>query len=224
MSESRSSWLFLPLAGVALAAGGYLWGSRSSPPAESPAVGVARDQGRPVVVSAIVNAAIHARQETLPLAPTNARSDLSSASADEDRESLEGAQGPAELDPEEAEDLSQATRIRHFDELSRRIDTEVVDGAWRHATEEPLKRLIAEHLGPKVSVAGVTCASTFCRLRLSHPEMPRVPASSMFAFDLARSSLDVTEVEYDNRDEGVTTLYFKRGPAPATQPALAEAQ
>jgi hypothetical protein len=127
-----------------------------------------------------------------------------------------------EIDPDEAETLSQAERLQYFDELSERIDSEVVDLAWQRATEGPLGRLLAEQLGSNVRVAEATCASSHCRVKLSHPEWARMPPGLMFAFDVARASLQVTEVQYDNRDEGATTLYFKRGSAPAARAALAD--
>ncbi len=127
-----------------------------------------------------------------------------------------------EPDPGEVEALSRAERLQYFDALSARIDSEATDGAWRSATEGPLARLISEQLGSKVSVAEATCASSYCRVQLNHPEWARLPPDLMFAFDLARTSLQVTEAEYDNRDEGATTLYFKRGSAPANQADLAD--
>jgi len=163
---------------------------------------VASHRGQPALGPAIVNAAVRAPEEGAPAAVQD--------------------EGEEELDSEGAEAESQAVRNDHFDELSRRIDREVVDGSWRHATEGPLKSLIAKHLGSKVSVTEATCASTSCRVQLSHPEWPRIPPGWMFALDVARASLEVTEAEYDNRAEGTTTLYFKRGPAPAHQVALVD--
>jgi hypothetical protein len=136
---------------------------------------------------------------------------------------LEAADVGEDLEPEDEEHLAAEARIEHFDELSRRVDGEVVDGAWRHATQGPLERLMSQHLGSKLRVADATCASSFCRVKLSHPERSRISPAGLFEFDLARASLELTDVQYDNRDEGATTLYFRRGPAPATQPAAADA-
>ncbi len=215
MTEPRFGWLFISLAGAALAASGFAWGKRSSPPAGPSGVVVEREshEGRGLGAATPRNAAASTLQAMVPANPGIA-AELLPGDDEQDLDSPGVSEVGAELEPDDEEHLAEEARIQHFDALSRRIDGEVVDGAWRHETEEPLKRLMVQHLGPKVGVAEATCASTHCRVKLTHPEWSRIPPGWTFAFDLARASLEVTEAQYDNRDEGVTTLYFKRGPAP----------
>jgi hypothetical protein len=223
MIEPRATWLFIPLAGAAVMALGHLWGSSSSAtarPSDSVVVSEKQETQAPRATPKT-----RARARAVASGPRTV-SAVAAASADAaGADSLDTADMPAEfeLEPEDEEILAEEARIKHFDELSRRIEAEVVDGAWRHQTEAPLKRLLSQHLGPQIMVAEATCASSFCRVKLTHPDLPRLPTSGIFEFDVARASLEVTEVQYDNRQPGLTTLYFKRGPAPATQPALADA-
>jgi hypothetical protein len=210
MTEPRSSWLFIALAGVGTVAAGHWWGRSSSVAPRTAVVAEARAM-RPAPVAA----AEPSNQDTVHT--PNTAVGVERRAGGENAEALGSAETGDELELEDEELLAEEARTEHFDELSRRIDGEVVDGAWRHETEGPLARLMSQHLGPKVSVSEATCASTFCRVKLSHPDWARIPPGSTFAFDLARASLEVTDVQYDNRSEHVTTLYFRRGPAPATQ-------
>lgn len=236
MVKLRSSWLLIPLSGVLLAAFGYLGGQASSPSVE-PRAGTPIEhhaKSRPAVEDHRQLAAL--QQEVRTLRAANAALALQQqTAADAQRENLQAHAERAADEPDlperdaehgdaeqrAREEQARQERIRYFDELSRRVDTERIDGAWRHHTEAPLQQLLAQHLGPEISVAEATCASTYCRVKLSHPQSPLLRAST-FSFDLARASLEVTEVSFDHREEGTTTLYFKRGPAPAAQ--LADAQ
>src|SRR5262245_3751504 len=150
MTEPRLSWLLVSLAGAALAAAGYLWG-KSSSPAAAPGENVLTSGERevPGPKGATLRAAVHPSPVAVHVA--------SAAPSDgRDLDPLDGAEVGDELEPEDEELLAQETRKKHFDELSQRVDTEVVDGAWRHATEVPLKRLLSEHLGPKLGVSEAT--------------------------------------------------------------------
>ncbi len=211
MTEPRSSWLFISLAGLALAAAGFAWGQRASS-----ANGSEQGMAPRLAAAPATQALVHPRDDGAHRANTSVAPLPSLPQAEQ------VADDDGELEPDDQEVLAQEARIQHFDELSGRVDREVVDGAWRHETEGPLRQLMSQHLGPKVRVSEATCASTLCRVKLSHPDFARIPPGFMFAFDVARAPLAVTEVEYDNREERVTTLYFKRGPAPAAQTALAD--
>jgi hypothetical protein len=228
VAKLRSNWIFIALAGLVLAAVGYRWGLTSSPSTAGRAgkTTVQHAQERPTADDNRQLAAL--QQEVRALRAANAALVLQRQAAAEAPPELSGAQAREEpTEPEadqlELEEQARQTRIQYFDELSRRIDTEAIDGAWRHDTEGPLKQLLAKHLGPEISVAEATCASSYCRVKLNHPQSPRLRGST-FSFDLARASLEVTEVSFDNREQGTTTLYFKRGPAPATQLAEAAAK
>jgi hypothetical protein len=96
-----------------------------------------------------------------------------------------------EVDPKEQERRLEQVRVEHFDALSRRVDTELVDARWQHETEQPLKQLMSKHLGPDFTVSEATCASTLCRVKLEHRAWPRIPTAKVFEFDMARASLEV---------------------------------
>lgn len=220
----RSKWLLIPMAGFALATIGYLWGRTSSDRTEAREAKAATHEGQATAEDPATTAnerqVAALQHEVRRLRRANAGLALHARTAAEAGDELEDSQ--AREEQLGSEDQARQARIEYFDQLSKRVDTEEVDGDWRHHTEAPLKDLLAEHLGREVSLAEVTCASTYCRVKLSHPQSPRLRSGPGFEFDLARASLEVTEVSFDNREEGATTLYFKRGPAPA--PQLAEAQ
>jgi hypothetical protein len=208
VTEPRTRFWLVTLSGAALVAAGYVWGRGSGESVEVDA----RTAPEPEVGTVTVAAA--SRRAAVIPARAAVGAEPSLAGDEHAIGALDTAEGPDELDPEDEEILAQEAQALHFDALNRRIDTERVDGAWRHETEGPLKQLMTQHLAPKIRVSEATCASSFCRVKLDHPEWSRIPPGWMFEFDLARASLEVTEVQYDNREEGATTLYFKRGPAP----------
>ena len=225
MSDRRPSWLIIALAGIALSAAVYLWVQKSPTPSERAAA--SHDGSRLVALEREVQGL---RAATALLATRQAGtepmtsgavvgSDTLARGREEQRlDALDGAGIREEIDPEEEARRDDEERARFLDELSRRVDTEPVEGAWRHDTESGIRRLISEHLGSHVTVSEATCASSLCRVKLSHPEWPHIPQDKMFKFDTNRASLGTSQIQFDTRKDRATTLYFMRDePSVATQ-------
>ncbi len=119
------------------------------------------------------------------------------------------AAGPRSAAEELEAAKRQAARIAFWDELSRRVDTEVADPAWSRETLATIERVVPAQLGPPVTVQA-SCAKTICRARLAHPGWPRIPEDKLVQLTLHRESLGTMEIQLDTRSEGVTTLYFLR--------------
>jgi hypothetical protein len=226
MIEPRWSWLLIPLSVSTLAAAGYAWGHGSVPRQREAVVAVVKSDAQRIaalereVQSLRASNAQQAARLSREAPAVNAAIAAVPPPAGErgdEHEPLDPT--PPEETPEQQERRVQQVRIEHFDALDRRVDTELVDGRWRHETEQPLRQLMTKYLAPEITVSEATCASTLCRVKLSHPAWPHIPATKLFEFNVARASLEVTEIQYDNRADGTTTLYFKRGPAPASIPA-----
>lgn len=127
---------------------------------------------------------------------------------EEDR--LDDADERRPREPELAEAELRETRIRFWDAMSDQVDTEEIDPAWRNTTEPVLEQAIPR-LGPQVSIAETSCASTLCRVKLNHPEWPHIPNERFSDFVMNREGpLASMEIRLDIRDEGNTTLYFVR--------------
>ena len=54
------------------------------------------------------------------------------------------------------------------------------------------------------------CGSSICQAKVNHPEPPRLEEDRLSDFMLQRESLGEMSVQFDVREEGVTTLYFIR--------------
>jgi hypothetical protein len=222
MTNPRLSWLFLSLTGAALALAAYAWGRSSSAPSvmaseAGPRIAALEREVRRL--RAASNKATRPPVEVAARPAANPVMGSEVAQPDGAWDNGEPAAPPVEeqTDPDEVARQAEEKRAKFFDELSQRIDTETIDGAWRHRTEGPLKRLLVQHLEPEASISEATCASSFCRVKLSHPNSSRIPSNKVFDFISDRTSLEVGEVLFDYREERVTTLYFKRGEAPTAR-------
>jgi hypothetical protein len=222
MANKRPTWLIVLLVSIALVPLAYLLGRRSTPPVSQRAGAAASDDGQRLAAlereiqglrAATVRAtlasqeAIAERTTTAAITPEQARGKATPGDDDTLKE---------RLDPEEEARRGDTERAAFLADLSRRVDTEPVDGAWRHDTETGIRRLIAEHLGPKVSISEATCASSVCRVKLNHPEWPHIPTEKMIQFDVNRSSLAASQIQFDPSAERATTLYFMRDQPTAT--------
>jgi hypothetical protein len=209
--KRRPHWLFL-VAGVAVPLGTYVWGRSHAPPTGQRVDVLPSEQ----------------EQRLVALERTVRRLDTSTNSGSprddggkarvvtyHDAEPQGGDAEPAPpaqeaLDPDEERRALRAGRIEFWDGLSDRVDTEPFDPAWRRETEPTITRVLSQRLGPQAHVDEVVCGSSTCRVKLSHPEWPRIPDDEFFDFTMNRESLETMEIQVDSRDEGATVLYFLR--------------
>lgn len=112
------------------------------------------------------------------------------------------------------DEVGGAPRGVFLDGLSARLEAEPPDPAWRRETERALAEVLPQRLGPDVSVGEIACASSLCRAHLHHPSTERLPPDRVMGFLGARGGLDTMELQFDTRDEGVTTLYLLRPRGP----------
>lgn len=216
------------LAGVAAPAGAYVWGRASAPRASERERVLSSEDSRRLAAlerevhrlrAAAAKASIPSKrdsagEDTVKTSDSAGRRDGAEPGGDD----LDGTDAREPLDPEEDERSVREERIAYWDELSHRVNTEPSDPAWRRATEPVISRVIPEQLGPQVSVDEVTCSSSICRAKLTHPEWSRIPSDKFIQFTLNRGSLGAMEIQMDTREEGATVLYFLRTEqAPAEQ-------
>jgi|GEM_PF-1759745 len=224
MANRRPSWLIVLLVAVALAPIAYLLGRKSTPAASQPTAAGASEDGQRLAVLESEIQGLRAATARATLASQQAVAEHATgavvvAAAPRGGEEARRDQDDAvheQLDPEEQARRGDGERAAFLADLSRRVDTEPVDGAWRHDTETGIRRLISEYLGPKVSISEATCASSVCRVKLSHPEWPHLPQDKMIQFDSNRASLGTSQIQFDPSDERATTLYFMRDQVPVT--------
>lgn len=126
-----------------------------------------------------------------------AAEDTASAAPDEERESEEG--------------LNEA-RGQFIAGLSRRMQDEPRDPAWSRAIESAISELLPARLGAGVQVSEVSCSSTLCRAKVSHPSSARLSSDRISDFMLDRGPLASMSVQLDLEEEGSTVLYFERAP------------
>lgn len=124
------------------------------------------------------------------------------------------AHPPESIDLEEADRLAARARRGFLEQLSDKLDTEPFDQAWRQETERLISQLLPERFGPDIAVNNVSCASSLCRARVSHPGSTRLPEDKLMELLSGRKSLGNMEIQFDTRDDGVTTLYFLRPQEP----------
>ncbi|WP_437726642.1 hypothetical protein [Sorangium sp. So ce861] len=220
MIERRPHWLLILLAGIAASAGAYVWGRASAPPASAREGALRAEDGQRIAAlerevrrlrAATLKAAIPSQQGS---AGEGAVEPLGSARP-RDRDAQDGdgfdsAGAHEQLDPEEEERSLREARIKFWDGLSDRVNTEPADPAWRRETAPVIARVIPEQLGPQVSVDEVVCSSSICRAKLTHPEWPRIPGDKLVQLSLRRGSLGTMELQMDTRQEGATVLFFLR--------------
>ncbi len=115
---------------------------------------------------------------------------------------------------EQAERRAEEARSEFLDGLSDKLATEAFDPSWRVENERTITRLIPERFGSDVTVDEVSCASTLCRARLTHPGSPRLPQDKLAMFFMDRESLGSMGIQLDTRADGVTTMYFVREDEP----------
>jgi hypothetical protein len=114
--------------------------------------------------------------------------------------------------------LAELARLKFLDGLADKVNTEARDPAWRNQTEPVIAQLLPERLGTGVTVDKISCASSVCRARVSHPGSSHLPNEKLTAFLDKRGSLSSLELQLDTREDGVTTLYFLRPQEPQPEP------
>lgn len=121
---------------------------------------------------------------------------------------------PEPVDLAERDRLAEAARRDFLDRLSDELATEPFDQGWRRDTERVISELLPERFGSEIAVDDISCASSLCRARLTHPGSTRLPENKLMAFLTERESLGGMEIHFDTGDNGVTTLYFLRAEEP----------
>lgn len=136
----------------------------------------------------------------------------SQAEALEEADQKSAEEEPASEEPvalAEEERAAEAARSEFFEGLAERLDSEPWDAAFGAQTEPVISRLLPQHLGSDVLVTDVACGSSICRAKVAHPGA-RLSEDRLADFMLQRESLGEMSVQFDVREEGVTTLYFIR--------------
>jgi len=221
MDRRSNVWVVLPAA-VVLALVAYAWGRRSATSSGGSAVVSTPETGerlaaleREVQGLRAVTRRLSATQREAAGAPPATVAVSQSASVARDghersEEALADDDGHEPLDPAAEERQARETENAFWAELQARVDAEVVDAAWRRETEPVITKVISAQLSPEVRVDQVFCASSLCRVTLSHPSWPVIPSDRLGRFALNRESLGSMEMQLDGRKAGESTLYFLR--------------
>ncbi|HKO50607.1 MAG TPA: hypothetical protein VJV79_22945 [Polyangiaceae bacterium] len=211
-------WLMLAV-GVLLVGLGAIGGRAIGSP--TPASSAGRDTAPQVVrdSSAIDQQRLAAlEQQVLMLRADGIRQQVPAVGASEPsaRQATEEDEAPAPkpADREEAARLAELARLKFLDGLAHQVDTEARDPAWRNQTEPVIAQLLPERLGTGVTVDKISCATSLCRARVSHPGSTHLPSEKVTAFLDKRGPLSSLELQFDTREDGVTTLYFLRPQEP----------
>lgn len=105
---------------------------------------------------------------------------------------------------------AEEARAIVLQELNDRVDTEPLDPTWRVETERSIHRVVPDHLGPNVELEEVLCASTLCRVGLSHPQQERIPNEEILQLVHDEEGLGHLGMSFDYSEKGYTTLYLRR--------------
>ncbi|WP_437946645.1 hypothetical protein WME98_37985 [Sorangium sp. So ce296] len=126
-----------------------------------------------------------------------------------DRATLAAA-GPG--GPSAGEDPAARARAMDafYQELSDRVEREPPDPRWRAEAEEELGAKLREALPREVQVTALACASTLCRLELSHPQMDTL-SSALVEKLIARAVVGDMGTNFQ-RFPGRTRVYLSRPP------------
>jgi len=117
-------------------------------------------------------------------------------------------------DRAEAARLAELARLKFLDGLADKVNTEPRDPSFRNQTEPVIAQLLPERFGAGVTVDKISCASSICRARVSHPGSTHLSNEKLTAFLDKRGALASLELQLDTREDGVTTLYFLRQQEP----------
>ena len=223
-----SRWA-LPVAGLGLAVG-YVELRRESPaPAATPAVArasISRAQGLEVErISALERDVLLLRAATIAQGARDEHDQVTPPGGPEsaaEREAEEEEMSAAERQQARQEQVAadRAARQQFLKELDARVDSEPVDPKWRSATQGQIAASFSKQLGPDVSIAASTCASTLCRVELDHPAQRRLPLAKLTELAMHRGEeLGAMEIHYDTKSrDGATTIYLLRGSDEASSP------
>ncbi len=216
--KQRALWWFTVPAGIVLVASGVLVGRTSVGPTMTAAHEVSNNHLGPADEARIAAIERELRRLRVTLAAVS-RAASQAASMPEARGEAgrdETGQGPIESAPEEGVDptaadrIAEAERTAFLDGLSTQLGAEPRGVDFDAQTVPTISRVLLQHLGPDVQISDVTCGSSICRAKLTHPESPRLAEDRLSDFMLQRDSLAEMSVQFDLRDEGITTLYFIR--------------
>lgn len=111
-----------------------------------------------------------------------------------------------EDDPE----MQRAQQEAFLDELEERFKAEPVDRAWRLEKESALQTTAGVLQGSGVSLEQAQCASSMCKVKLSHPSLRRPPRPAIIDFLMAvhKEGSPLTRLAFNFKyEDGATILY-----------------
>jgi hypothetical protein len=156
-------------------------------------------------------------QRALALAAAaNTRAERAEQTALDLKERLAGQETVAtageSLDSTEDDDpeMQQAQREAFLDELEERFNAEPVNRAWQVEKESALQSTAGVLQASGVSLEHAQCASSMCKIKLSHPALRRPPRAAIMDFLRAvhAEGSPLTRLAFNFKyEDGKTILY-----------------